>query len=67
MEVIRFDSRIPSAKYQPVIEEIRSQIPSMQVIGSEKPTSAWHSFVHQLPLPAASAPSWQAEGVAPAA
>jgi hypothetical protein len=67
MEVIRFDSRIPSAKYQGAIDEIRSQIPSMQVIGAGKPAPAWQVMVNRLHSRAAALVPWRAEGVAPAA
>jgi hypothetical protein len=68
MEMIRFDSRIPSAKYQSAIDEIRSQIPAMQVIGTGKPQSRpWHVFVnHTQSTPAGLFPR-RSEGFAPAA
>jgi hypothetical protein len=67
MEVLRFDSRLPSLKYQPVIDEIRSQIPTVPVICGHKPADAWHSFVNRLrPVPGLSG-RWVAEAVAPAA
>jgi hypothetical protein len=66
MEVIRFDSRKLSTRYQSAIEEIRSQIPDMQVIGTEKPSSSWHMFVNQIQRPGSLVP-WQTGGVAPAA
>jgi hypothetical protein len=67
MEMIRFDSRIPSTKYKSSIDEIRSQIPGMQVIVSEKPSSSWQVFVQQLQRPAARLLPWRAEGAIPAA
>jgi hypothetical protein len=67
MEMIRFDSRLPSVKYQSAIEEMRSQIPYMQVIGTQKPSSPWHVFVNQLHHQANGLVPWRTEGVAPAA
>jgi hypothetical protein len=65
MEVIRFDSRLPSTKYQSAINEIRSQIPQMPVISAP---SGWDTLVRHLQRPvAALLPGWGSEGVAPAA
>ncbi len=66
MEVIRFDSRVPSPKYQYAIEEIRSQIPSMEVLAPSKPSRNWNVF-NRLNNPAGKLVPWGAEGVAPAA
>ena len=67
MEVIRFDSRAPSPKYRNVIEELKSQIPSMPVICADRPASAWNVFVNRLHTPAAALTPWRAEGALPAA
>jgi hypothetical protein len=67
MEVLRFDSRLPSVKYQHAIEEIRSQIPSMQVIAAEKPSTAWHGFVDRLHSRVVALVPSGAQGVAPTA
>jgi hypothetical protein len=67
MEVIRFDSRMPNAKYHHSIEEIRSQIPGMQVISAGQPRRAWDTFVNRLQNPAAALVPWRTEEVAPAA
>jgi hypothetical protein len=67
MEVIRVDSRIPCAKYRHAIDEMRSEIPAMQVIGVGKPSRPWHVIVNNLHNPAAGLIPWHAEGVAPAA
>jgi hypothetical protein len=67
MEVLRFDSRVPCPRYQHVIDEIRSQIPSVQVICGQKPADNWTSFVSVMPpVPAITRP-WTANVVAPAA
>ena len=66
MELIRFDSRIPSVKYRHAIDEIKAQIPSMQVIAAAKPPSAWDVLV-SLPGRAAALVPWQTEGVFPTA
>ena len=58
MEVIRFDSRISNTKYQHAIDQIRSQIPSMQVIGGGKPVHPWHAFVNRLRRPAPVSVPW---------
>jgi hypothetical protein len=65
MEVLRFDSRLPSAKYAHVIEEMKSQIPLMPVITNERQPSAWQHFVNRIPTAATVLP-WS-ESVAPAA
>jgi len=67
MEVIRFDSRIPSVRYRPVIDEIRSQIPSMQVIATGIHSNAWRTFVSRLRNRPAVLVPWRTGGVAPAA
>jgi hypothetical protein len=67
MEVIRFDSRLPSVKYSRVIDEMRAEMPEVPVICGPKPADAWHSFVNRLrPVPAVSG-IWGADAVAPAA
>jgi hypothetical protein len=58
MEVIRFDSRISSSKYQHAIDEIRSQIPFMQVISAGKTTPPWHALVDRLQRPASTSLPW---------
>ena len=65
MEVLRFDSRIPSMKYQATIDEMRSEIPSVPVICEHKPVDAWHSLVNRL-RPISAVPEWS-PAVAPAA
>jgi hypothetical protein len=67
MEVIRFDSRLPSVKYRYAIDEIRLQIPTMQVVAAERPWSAWHVFVNPLHSRVAALVPSRAHGVAPAA
>jgi len=67
MEVLRFDSRLPSLKYLPVIEEMRSQIPMVPVICGHKPADVWNSFVSRLRPVAGVAGGWGADAVAPAA
>lgn len=66
MEVLRFDSRAANTKYQPIIEEIRSQVPYVPVICAHKPVDAWHSLVNRL-RPVSGAPSNWSGVVAPAA
>ncbi len=66
MEVIRFDSRVPSARYQHAIDEIRSHIPAMQVIGSGGASSPWKVFVNRL-HPSAGTVGWRTGRVARAA
>ena len=48
MEVLRFDSRLPSIKYQHVIDEMRSQIPMMPVISHDRQPSVWQN-IRQTP------------------
>jgi hypothetical protein len=67
MEVIRFDSRLPSEKYRYAIDEIRSDIPFMPVISVSQPSRTWHTFVNRLHSPAAALLPWHTERVAPAA
>jgi hypothetical protein len=67
MEVVRFDSRVPSPKYRRAVDEIRAQIPSMPIIRAEKPATAWDHFLDRLQHSAADLVSWSAEGVAPSA
>ena len=67
MEVLRFDSRIPSTKYRGVIEEIKSQMHLVPVISGHKPAASWHSIVSRIhPVPAL-AGSRMVDFVAPAA
>jgi hypothetical protein len=66
MEVIRFDSRAPGAKYRHAIDELKSQIPTMPVICADKP-SAWNVLVNRLYIPAPQLAPWGSQGVAPAA
>jgi len=66
MEILRFDSRIPSIKYQHAIDEIRSQIPTVPVICDDRASYGWHSFVNRLHFPTVGEIPW-VEGVAPAA
>jgi hypothetical protein len=49
MEVIRFDSRSPSARYEHAIGEIKAQIPTMTVVSGGRPSRTWQTFVNQLP------------------
>jgi len=64
MEVLRFDSRLPSLKYEHVINEMRSEIPMVPVVCGDKPAEAWQSFVNRLrTVPA----NWGSDAVAPAA
>jgi hypothetical protein len=65
MEVLRFDSRLPSVKYSRVIDEMRMEIPDVPVICGSKPADAWRSLVKHLRQPAAG--RWASEAVAPAA
>lgn len=67
MEVIRFDSRLPSLKYQHVIDEMRAEIPMVPVICGHKPAEAWHSFVNRLRSVREVPGHWAADAVAPAA
>jgi hypothetical protein len=67
MEVIRFDSRAPSAKYQHAIDKIKSQIPAMPVICADKPSSTWHTFVNRWQNSTVALVPWTAEGVSPLA
>jgi hypothetical protein len=66
MEVLRFDSRAPSAKYQHVIDEMRSQIPMVPVVCGHELADTWHSLVrHIRPVSGVVGP-WT-DAVAPAA
>jgi hypothetical protein len=65
MEVLRFDSRLPSVKYSRVIDEMRMEIPHIPVVCGSKPAEAWHSLVQRLRTPATG--PWVPEAVAPAA
>lgn len=67
MEVIRFDSRLPSEKYAHAIDEIRSQIPYMPVVRTGQSPRVWHTFVNRLHTPAPALLPWQAGSIAPAA
>lgn len=67
MEVLRFDSRLPSLKYQHVIEEMKEQIPTMPVISADKPASGWFTFVNRMNNSGNHLQPWSTEGVAPAA
>lgn len=67
MEVLRFDSRLPNAKYAHAIEEIRAQIPSVQVVSGDSRSAAWRSFVQRVHMPAHGVIPWTAGGVVPAA
>jgi hypothetical protein len=67
MELLRFDSRVPNAKYQPVIDEIRSQVPFVPVICAHKPVDAWHTLVNRLRPVSNMSSNWSAGVVAPAA
>jgi hypothetical protein len=48
MEVLRFDSRLPSKKYSHIIDIMKTEIPSVPVICGHKPAEVWHSFVNRL-------------------
>lgn len=67
MELLRFDSRIPSLKYSHVIDEMRSEVPSVPVICGYKPTDTWHSFVNRLRHVPGVPDSWVANMAFPAA
>lgn len=66
MEVLRFDSRLPSLKYRNVIEEMKAEIPMVPVICGHKPAEAWYSLVSRL-RPVAGTSRWVTDAVAPAA
>jgi hypothetical protein len=67
MEVLRFDSRLPSTKYQHVIEQMRAEIPMIPVICTQRPAETWHSLVNRL-LDVPGVPrNWVPDAVAPAA
>jgi len=61
MEVIRFDSRFPSTRYQQAVAEIRSQIADVPVVCTAKPVSAWDLFVDHLQNPAVGLIPWESE------
>jgi hypothetical protein len=67
MEVLRFDSRLPSAKYEHVIETMRSEIPMVPVVCGHKPADTWHSIVNRLRQVPAVSSNWLPDAVAPAA
>ena len=67
MEVLRFDSRLPSVKYQHVINQMRLEIPDVPVICGHKPVEAWHSFVNRLRTVRPVGGNWSPDAVAPAA
>lgn len=66
MEVLRFDSRLPSLKYRNVIDEMKSEIPAVPLICGHKPAESWHSLVNRL-RPASGNGRWVADAVVPAA
>ncbi len=57
MEVLRFDSRSPSAKYRSTIEALRIQIAKVPVIGPGR-NSNWESGIADLRIPPQSAGYW---------
>lgn len=68
MEVLRFDSLLPSVKYQHVINEMRIEMSSVPVVSSLPSTGPWHSIVNRLcQVPGAVSANWGAGAVAPAA
>lgn len=66
MELLRFDSRLPSLKYRSVIDEMRVEVPSVPVICNHKPADTWQSLVNRL-RPATATGHWVPSAVAPAA
>jgi len=67
MEVLRFDSRLPSVKYQHVIDEMRMEVPMVPVICGHKPADPRSSFVNRSHLFAGMSERWLSDLVAPAA
>ncbi len=67
MEVLRFDSRLPSVKYSHVIDEMKTEIPLVPVICGHKPAETWHSFVNRLRAVRGVSGAWPTNAVAPAA
>ena len=67
MEVLRFDSRLPSVKYQHVIDEMRAEVPMVPVICGHKPADPRSSFVNRSHLFAGMSERWLSDLVAPAA
>jgi hypothetical protein len=67
MEVLRFDSRLPSPRYQRVIDEIRSQIPTVPVICATHQSNTWHAIVDRLHNLGNKTGQWSPERAAPAA
>jgi hypothetical protein len=68
MEVLRFDSRLPSQRYSSVIDEMRMEVPMVPVICGHQPADMWHSIVNRLrPVPNFTGPRWAQNAVAPAA
>ena len=67
MEVLRFDSRLPSLKYSSVIDQMRAEIPFVPVVCGHKPADAWHSVVNRLHLVGGGSGKWIPGVVAPAA
>jgi len=68
MEVLRFDSRLPSSKYEGVIQQMQMEMATVPVVSSVPPEDAsWHSIVNRLRNVPGVNGSWCAEAVAPAA
>ena len=67
MEVLRFDSRLPSVKYQHVIDEMRAEVPMVPVICGHKPADPRTSFVNRSHLVPGVSERWLSDLVAPAA
>jgi hypothetical protein len=68
MEVLRFDSLLPSIKYQHVINEMRVEMASVPVVSSLPTTGPWHSIVNRLcQVPGVVSANWGNGAVAPAA
>lgn len=63
MEVLRFDSRLPSPRYEEVIRQMQVEMTTVPVVSSVTPSDSWQSIVNRL----CQIQGWAHDAVAPAA